>query len=100
MILEAFLLAWSISSVVTTETTGKSVTDHAVSAYQDKDCKVLRGFKGEDVCRPKATVTVSSVPKDSIPPVNPESPPPKRVVIVQTSVDRAEDVFAQRRTMK
>jgi hypothetical protein len=103
MIIESILFALSISSVVSTETTGKGLADHAISASRDKDCKMSRTFKGEDVCLPKATVTVESAnnerPKQDVPPVVP--PSTKRIVVVQNnSVDRMEDVFAQRRTAK
>ena len=100
MILESIILALGISSVVSTETTGKGLTDHAISAAKGKDCKIARTLHGEDVCIPKGTVTVSSPPKDPVPPVNPENPPPKRIVVVQSTVDRMEDVFAQRKSMK
>lgn len=100
MLLETIILALGISSVVSTETTGKGLTDHAISAAKGQDCKMARGFKGDDVCEPRGTVTVSGPPKEPIPPVNPENPPPKRVVVASSSVDRMEDVFAQRRAMK
>jgi hypothetical protein len=100
MVLEAVILALGISSVVSYETTGKGLGDHAISAYRDKDCKIARTVHGEDICQPRGTVTVSAPPKEPVPPVTPENPPPKRIVVVQTSVDRAEDVFAQRKAMK
>jgi len=31
-------------------TTGKSVTDHAISTVTAQDCAMLRGLKGEDIC--------------------------------------------------
>ena len=102
MILETIVFALSIASVASTETTGKGIADHAISASKGKDCKIARTFKGEDVCQTRATVTVESAgnekPRQDIPPAVP--PPTKRVVVVQTSVDRMEDVFAQRKTMK
>jgi hypothetical protein len=101
MILETIILALGISSVVSTETTGKGLADHAISASKGKDCKMARTIKGEDVCQPHATVTVSAPPKDPYPPIiNPDNPPPKKVVVVQNSIDRMEDVFAQRKAVK
>jgi hypothetical protein len=100
MVLEAVILALGISSVVSYETTGKGLGDHAISAVKGKDCKMARSFKGEDVCLPQGTVTVSAPPKEPVSPVNPENPPPKRIVVVQSSVDRMEDVFAQRKAVK
>lgn len=99
MVLESIILVLGITSVVSTETTGKGLADHTISAVKSKDCKMARTLKGDDICQPRGTVTVISH-KEPIPPVTPENPPPKRIVVVQTSVDRAEDVFAQRRAMK
>jgi hypothetical protein len=100
MLLETIILALGIGSVVSTETTGKGLTDHAISAAKGRDCKMARTIKGEDMCEPRGTVTVSATPKEPVPPVTPENPPPKRIIVVQSSVDRAEDVFAQRKAMK
>lgn len=99
MIIESIVLALGISSMVAYETTGKGLADHTISAVKSKDCKIARTLKGDDVCQPRGTVTVSG-PKEPVPPVTPENPPPKRIVVVQSTVDRAEDVFAQRRAMK
>lgn len=62
------LLAAGVGSVAVTETTGKTITDHAVSTVNDKDCKVSRIFKDEKVCQdePKASVTVVSAPSNAI----------------------------------
>ena len=100
MIIETIFLVLGIASVASTETTGRGITDHAISATKGKDCKIARTLQGEDVCQPKGTVTVSAPPKEPIPPITPENPPPKRIVVVQSSVDRMEDVFAQRRAIK
>jgi hypothetical protein len=100
MVLESIVLALGISSMVAYETTGKGLADHTISAVKSKDCKMARTLKGDDICQPQSTVTVSAAPKEPVPPVNPENPPPKRIVVVQSTVDRAEDVFAQRRAMK
>jgi len=40
-----------ITSVAVNETTGKSITDNAVSAVNGRDCKVIRAFKNEKVCQ-------------------------------------------------
>jgi hypothetical protein len=99
MVLESIVLALSISSMVAYESTGKGLADHTISAVKSKDCKIARTIKGDDICQPRGTVTVSST-KEPIPPVTPENPPPKRIVVVQSTVDRAEDVFAQRKATK
>lgn len=99
MIIESIIFALSISSVVSTETTGRGLADHAISASKGQDCKMARTVRGEDICQPKASVTVESAgterPKLDIPPVTPQ---PKRVVIVQNSIDDMERVMAQRRS--
>lgn len=46
-----------IGSLAVSETTGKSVTDHAVSTVNNKDCRVGRAFRNEEMCRPKISDT-------------------------------------------
>lgn len=58
------------ASIAVNETTGKTVTDHTVSAVNGKDCRVSRMGK-EDICQdpvPKFqfTVTTTSVVPSSI----------------------------------
>jgi hypothetical protein len=46
------LTGLGVGSVAVSETTGKSITDHTVSAVNGgKDCKVSRMFKDETVCQ-------------------------------------------------
>ena len=46
-----------IGSVAVTETTGKTATDHVVSAANGgQDCRVGRMLKKEDVCQPDGTI--------------------------------------------
>ena len=46
-----------IGSVAVSETTGKTMTDHAVSAANGgQDCRVGRILKKEEVCQPDGTV--------------------------------------------
>ena len=40
-----------IGSVAVNETTGRSITDHAVSTVQNKDCKISRVLKDQAVCQ-------------------------------------------------
>ena len=62
----------SVGSVAVSETTGKSITDHTVSAVNGgKDCRVGRMFKDQAVCqdeRPefKLTVTTTGVKPSTI----------------------------------
>jgi hypothetical protein len=50
-----------IGSVAVSETTGKSVTDHAVSTVNNKDCRVGRAFRNEEMCQPKGTTKLQVV---------------------------------------
>jgi hypothetical protein len=45
-----------IGSVAVTETTGRTATDHAVSAVNNQDCRVGRVLKKEDICQPDGTI--------------------------------------------
>jgi hypothetical protein len=95
------MLVAGVAGMATVEVTGKSASDHVISAVNDKDCKMSRSMQGKDVCQdqpdPEPVVVAKDRPKLDIPPVVPQ---PKRIVIVQTTVDRAEDVFAQRKLTK
>ena len=51
----------SVGSVAVSEATGKSVTDHAVSAVNNKDCKVGRVFLQQEVCHPRNTTQLQAV---------------------------------------
>jgi hypothetical protein len=87
MVFGTMLLAASIASLAITETTGKGVSDHVLSAAKGQDCRSLRVFKGEDVCQPESSVTVSS--------------PTGTVVILNgnSSVQAMETLFEQRKQM-
>jgi hypothetical protein len=50
-----------VGSVAISETTGRTATDHAVSAVAQQDCRVGRAFRDEPVCQPKGTVQVQVV---------------------------------------
>jgi hypothetical protein len=47
-----------VTSVVSTETTGKGLADHAISQVQDKDCKLARVFENEPTCRARPIAPV------------------------------------------
>jgi hypothetical protein len=60
-----------IGSVAVSETTGKSITDHTVSAVNNgKDCRVGRIFKDQAVCQDeyvaKLNVTTTGVKPSTI----------------------------------
>jgi hypothetical protein len=82
MIIETIVLAVGISSVVSYETTGKGLADHAISSVNHKDCKIARVMHNEQVCQsePQGSVTVSAT----------SSP------MANTTVARANDIFAER----
>jgi hypothetical protein len=50
-----------IGSVAVTETTGRTATDHAVSAVAQQDCRLGRALGDEPVCQPAATVRIQTV---------------------------------------
>lgn len=50
-----------IGSVVVSETTGKTVTDHTVSAVNGQDCKVGRALKNQDMCQDPKAAQISIV---------------------------------------
>lgn len=45
----------SVGSVAINETTGRTVTDHAVSAVNNQDCRMVRAFKSEEICQTDRT---------------------------------------------
>ena len=91
------MLVAGVAGMATVEVTGKSASDHVISAVNGQDCKMSRKMQGKDMCQdqPDAepVVVARDKPKLDIPPVTPQ---PKRVVVVNTSVDNMEAVFAQR----
>ena len=50
-----------IGSVAISETTGRTATDHVVSAVAQQDCRVGRAFRDEPMCRPEGTVRIQTV---------------------------------------
>jgi len=45
------MIGAGVTSVAVSETTGKSVTDHTLSAINNKDCKAIRLLKDQQVCQ-------------------------------------------------
>lgn len=60
MVFGTVLLAASIASLAITDTTGKGVSDHALSAVAKQDCKISRIVMWDDICQPEGSVVVSS----------------------------------------
>ena len=50
-----------IGSVAISETTGRTATDHAVSAVAQQDCRVGRALRDEPMCQPEGTVRIQTV---------------------------------------
>ncbi len=44
--------------------TGKSTTDHAISAIADEDCALLRALKEEAICYPDGEVVAETSDED------------------------------------
>ena len=82
MIIETIVLVLGLTSVVSTETTGKGLADHAISSINNKDCKIARVIHNEQVCQnePKGVVTISA----------PTLP------MAGDTISRTNDVFAER----
>lgn len=97
------MIVAGVAGMATVEVTGKSASDHAISAVNGRDCKMSRSMQGKDVCQDRpdseTDVTVAAKPKP-IPEIPTENPQPKKVVVVSTSVDNMEAVFAQRKATK
>jgi hypothetical protein len=65
------LTGLGVGSVAVSETTGKSITDHTVSAVNGgKDCRVGRMFKNETVCQDeyvaKLKITTTGITPSSV----------------------------------
>jgi predicted regulator of amino acid metabolism with ACT domain len=56
-----------IGSVAVSEATGKSVTDHAVSTVNNKDCRVSRAFADKPVCQESGPVKIHTVTTGVVP---------------------------------
>ena len=64
----AVSMGLGIGSVAVNETTGRTATDHVVSAVNGRDCRVSRMGR-EDVCQddlPKLTITTTGVKPTSV----------------------------------
>jgi hypothetical protein len=84
------LLIVGLASMVSVETTGKGLADHTLSAVKDRDCKIVRGIKGEDICQPQAPETARAT-------VTVSEPTAPQTIKSSSSVQSMEDVFNQRR---
>jgi starvation-inducible outer membrane lipoprotein len=48
------LTGLGVASVATNETTGKSLTDHAVSTATQQDCRIARTIRDQPICQDPA----------------------------------------------
>jgi hypothetical protein len=80
------LTSFGIGSVAVNEATGKSVTDHLISAANNQDCKTVRYFKDQPVCQDEVIIVTQ----------------PKTVVASKSNsgVDALEQAMAQRKGTK
>ena len=56
-----------IGSLAVSETTGKSVTDHAVSTVNNKDCRVSRAFADQPMCQESGLIKIHTVTNGVVP---------------------------------
>ena len=61
------LTGLGVGSVAVSETTGRTATDHAVSAVAQQDCRVARAFRDEPMCQPQGTLQVQTVTTGVVP---------------------------------
>jgi len=66
---------WAVDGA-TLALSGKSVSDHAISALTGKDCAMWRLLKGEPVC---ADYPAEDAPAQAAVPVPPAPPPPAKL---------------------
>jgi hypothetical protein len=78
------MLVAGVAGMATVEVTGKSASDHVISAVNGQDCKMSRKMQGKEICKDEGPKEISAVA--TVPTKNPS---------VDT-VTRANDVFAQR----
>jgi len=85
MVLETVMLIVGLSSVVSYETTGKGLADHAISTVVNRDCKLVRIVENEKICQsePVGVVTVNAAPATIY-------------TMGTSSVARTNDIFAER----
>jgi len=55
----ALLTGVGAASVVTTETTGRGLTDHAISTARDQDCRIGRVLRDRPVCQDPAQADIT-----------------------------------------
>jgi predicted regulator of amino acid metabolism with ACT domain len=53
------LTGLGVASVATNETTGKSITDHAVSSITRQDCRIARTVRDQPICQDPALTQIT-----------------------------------------
>ena len=86
------MLVAGVAGMATVEVTGKSASDHVISAVNGQDCKMSRSMQGKDVCQDRPDAEPVPVVADN-----------KPIVIRVTStstVDDMERIMSQRKSQK
>jgi hypothetical protein len=86
------MLVAGVAGMATVEVTGKSASDHVISAVNGQDCKMSRKMQGRDVCQDQPDIEPVPVVADN-----------KPIVIRVTStstVDDMEKIMSQRKSQK
>lgn len=86
------MLAAGVAGMATVEVTGKSASDHVISAVNGQDCKMSRKMQGKDVCQDQPDAEPAAAVVDNKPIVI-------RVTATST-VDDMERIMSQRRSQK
>ena len=57
----ALIAGVGVASVGVNETTGKTITDHTLSTVENKDCRIARALKNEQVCQIEIQSTTAPI---------------------------------------
>jgi hypothetical protein len=84
----AFTIASLMADGVSLASSGKTVTDHAISLLAHEDCRLWRLFEGKSVCGSQATVvTVAQLPALPLRAASPATRPPEPIVLASAATE-------------
>jgi hypothetical protein len=84
----AFTIASLMADGVSLASSGKTVTDHAISLLAHEDCRLWRLFEGKSVCGSQATVvTVARLPALPLRAASPATRPPEPIDLASAPVE-------------
>ena len=86
------MLVAGVAGMATVEVTGKSASDHVISAVNGQDCKMSRKMQGKDVCQDQPNVDPDIVVA--------KKPAQQPVVVATNSINEMEAIFARRKAAK